>query len=191
MKREAIILEEVENKHILDIGSVGQTDDYSLWNLYKTVKLFSLTGIDLEDSENTAKVVFNKKEFDRDERVITGNAETYQFDRKFDVIVAGDVIEHMSNPGLFLDNSFKHLETNGKLVITTPNAKWWTVIFRPNRTHVLWHDKYTLTQLLERHNYAVEKMVFYPGNKKYYSPFVRLMVLKQGLIVICKRKVND
>ncbi|HRU01786.1 MAG TPA: hypothetical protein P5239_08800 [Victivallales bacterium] len=48
MIREQIIKELVRNKDVLDIGSFGQTDSYSLWNLYSDFEVKSLTGIDIE-----------------------------------------------------------------------------------------------------------------------------------------------
>jgi len=40
------------------------------------------------------------------------------------VVVAGEVVEDLSDPGLLLDNVRKHLNVGGKLTTTTPNA--WT-----------------------------------------------------------------
>ena len=36
------------------------------------------------------------------ERYQRSSAEEFQFDRKFDVIFASELIEHLSNPGMFL-----------------------------------------------------------------------------------------
>jgi 2-polyprenyl-3-methyl-5-hydroxy-6-metoxy-1,4-benzoquinol methylase len=41
---------------------------------------------------------------------------------RFDLIVAGDVIEHLSNPGLFLDSCHAVLTDNGSIVLSTINA---------------------------------------------------------------------
>jgi SAM-dependent methyltransferase len=49
------------------------------------------------------------------------NAETMRFDRPFDVIVAGEVIEHLANPGAFVDSAAAHLQPGGSIVMTTPN----------------------------------------------------------------------
>ena len=42
--------------------------------------------------------------------------------RQFDVVLAADVVEHLSNVGLFLGGVSKLLTPDGALVITTPNA---------------------------------------------------------------------
>jgi SAM-dependent methyltransferase len=48
------------------------------------------------------------------------DAETFSFDETFNTIVAGELIEHLSNPGLFLARARAHLESGGRLIITTP-----------------------------------------------------------------------
>lgn len=40
----------------------------------------------------------------------------------FDVVVAGEIIEHLVDPDRFLDNVGRHLRPHGKLIITTPNV---------------------------------------------------------------------
>ena len=42
--------------------------------------------------------------------------------QKFDLIIAGDVIEHLPNPGQFLDSCRHALEPGGVLLITTVNT---------------------------------------------------------------------
>lgn len=49
MIHKKIIEVAVNNKDVLDIGSVGQTDSYLLWNLYPTSIIKSLIGIDIEE----------------------------------------------------------------------------------------------------------------------------------------------
>ena len=41
---------------------------------------------------------------------------------KFDVIVAGEVIEHLENPGLFLRSARQLLREGSRLILTTPNV---------------------------------------------------------------------
>ncbi len=42
--------------------------------------------------------------------------------RVFDVIIAGELIEHLSNPGLFLQQVRRFMTPETALIITTPNA---------------------------------------------------------------------
>ena len=186
MIREKIIADQCRGKNVLDIGSVGQSDQYCLWtSAYADAK--KVTGIDLPDAEEKSLSIIkfdkNGVKHSRDKRIVRGNMEHYTFEEKFDVIVAGDVIEHVSNQGLFLDNIHNHLVPSGILILTTPNAKWPTITLKPNPTHMLWHDKHTLKQLLERHNFSIRKLFFYEGNKQRYPFLIRLLLLQQQIFV--------
>jgi SAM-dependent methyltransferase len=48
------------------------------------------------------------------------NAESFCLQRRFDTVVAGELVEHVSNPGLFLERAKEHLTPLGRVIITTP-----------------------------------------------------------------------
>jgi|SRR3989344_3960642 len=171
--REEVIKNYIKpNIQILDVGSTGQTKEYSLWNFFKSQGV-RVIGIDTVPSE--------------DPDIVMGDMESHDFGKQFDLIIAGDVLEHVKNQGMFLENIHKHLKDGGKFVMTTPNAKWLTVFFRPNPTHTLWHDKYTLRYILKLAGFDVEFFSYYFGNKKHYNFFLRPLVWRQGMIVVCKK----
>lgn len=90
--------------------------------------------------------------------------EECQVQGTYDVIVCGELIEHIENPGLMLDGVKRFMHKDSILVITTPNPwslnriklmflkklenKWL------NTEHVSWFSYGTLKQLLERKSYA-------------------------------------
>lgn len=98
-----------------------------------------------------------------------------------EVIVCGEVLEHLSNPGHFLD-ALRLTYPSVPLVITVPNAfceagqSWLLKRGRENvhRDHVAYYSVTTLTTLLKRHGYRVTKHYWY-GGKPYVS---------EGLIVL-------
>jgi SAM-dependent methyltransferase len=109
------------------------------------------------------------------ENVFLANAEYFELDIKdFDLIVLGDIIEHVSNPGLALDNANRHLQDNGKIVITTPTPFSLTHMLRVlirgtyyvNSEHVLWFDPIMLAFLLERSGFRPER-IFWTGKSSY------------------------
>jgi 2-polyprenyl-3-methyl-5-hydroxy-6-metoxy-1,4-benzoquinol methylase len=89
---------------------------------------------------------------------VCADVETMDLGRKFDCIVAGEIIEHLENPGLFLRNMHRHLADDGVLVLSTPNPFYavqsWKIwrYGRPavHEDHVNWQDPATLETLLRR-----------------------------------------
>ena len=90
-------------------------------------------------------------------------------DRYFDVVIAGEIIEHLSNPGLFLDSAKAVL--GGKLVLTTVNAYclfrfvWYLGhlgVEYVHPDHVYYFSISTLKGLAARHGYVVDDLKFYP-----------------------------
>jgi SAM-dependent methyltransferase len=87
------------------------------------------------------------------------NAETFELDRQFDTIVAGDVLEHLSNPGAFLTQARKHLAPGGEIIVTTPFPfallPLGFAFFRYPRTcwnveHTCWFCPQTFSELSRR-----------------------------------------
>jgi 2-polyprenyl-3-methyl-5-hydroxy-6-metoxy-1,4-benzoquinol methylase len=100
--------------------------------------------------------------------VFVGNAEDFNIDRKFDVIVAGDLMEHLGNVSKFIECSKSHLKPSGFLLLSTPNPWHWRFIIKglfscdvkPNREHTCWFCLPTITQLLSRHNMVIKEIKY-------------------------------
>ena len=98
---------------------------------------------------------------DRGYNVIAGAAESISIGEKFDCIFAGELIEHLSNPGRFLGNMKSHLIEGGCLILTTPNPFWpyylihvllhGEVVINPE--HTCWYCPQTLRSLLQREGF--------------------------------------
>ncbi|MDD4332939.1 MAG: class I SAM-dependent methyltransferase [Patescibacteria group bacterium] len=147
---------------VLDVGFWGQglTIDKKNWVhsllLKRARKVY---GIDLYFDLNK---LANKENYSRQ------NAENFGFSFGFDVIFAGDLIEHLSNPGLFLDSCRKNLKDNGKLIITTPNcfglfnlaekiSKYEPTV---NSDHTCYFNLKTIKQLLKKNNFEVSEYYY-------------------------------
>ncbi len=128
----------------------------------------------------------------------------------FDVIVAGEMIEHLNNPGLFLDGIKRFMNAQTRLVITTINA-YCALRFAVyglrgkgganepvHPDHVAYYSYSTLKLLLERHDFAVEEFMFYdlgdehrPHSRRIYNLINDIAVkispqLADGVIAVCK-----
>jgi len=172
MTREKIILPLIRNKDVLDIGSVGEKSEYIFWNLLKRYAK-QLTGIDTRLSNDPA--------------IVQGNMETYNFQKKFDIIVGGDVLIQTDNQGLFLDNIRKHLKNDGRLILTMSNARWPSIFFRPSLFQTGLHNKYTLKQILKNHRFKIASLDYYYGNLHTLLPIRKTLFYRQALIVVCKK----
>jgi len=86
-----------------------------------------------------------------------------------DVVVAGELIEHLDRPGDFLDAARTLLRPDGVLVLTTPNALRLTNVLASlvrrevvSSDHVAWYSWRTLATLLARHGLTVTELMYYP-----------------------------
>lgn len=92
-----------------------------------------------------------------------------------DLIICGEVLEHLSNPGYFLTFMRKTYPTS-PVVFTVPNAftaagaEWLLKRGRENvhKDHVCYYSVTTLTTLLKRAGYTVTRHYWY-GGKPYVS----------------------
>lgn len=108
--------------------------------------------------------------------------EDLKLDRTFDVIVCGELIEHITNPGAMLEGVKKFMHKDSVLLITTPNP-WATDFIKKikkkqdeinwvNPEHVSWYSYFTLKNTMERHAYQEVKYgyyYFFETEKKYYA----------------------
>ncbi len=85
-----------------------------------------------------------------------------------DVVVAGEVIEHVDAPGPFLRGMLYLCAPQGQLIITTPNAYRALNFIVPmtgkeliHPDHVAWHSPHTLANLLRSSGWDVERMLYY------------------------------
>lgn len=102
--------------------------------------------------------------------------ENLELKDQFDIIVCGELIEHVENPGLMLDNIKRFMRPDSVLLITTPNpweASRITLINSGkleeswlNDEHVCWYTFGTLKQLLDRKGFAEIKYDYYYHQKK-------------------------
>jgi 2-polyprenyl-3-methyl-5-hydroxy-6-metoxy-1,4-benzoquinol methylase len=171
-----------KDKKVLDLGCVqhNKKNYNSKYWLHKAINFdaSSVVGLDLsEDGVN----FLNSKGLN----VIFGDATSFDLGEKFDVIVAGDLVEHLSNFDGFLLSCRNHLSPNGCLLITTPNPWHWKFILRAitrgghvpvNPEHTCWLCPTTLSQLVRRSGFSVT-------NVEYGSRYLRdrLIPLPKGL----------
>jgi 2-polyprenyl-3-methyl-5-hydroxy-6-metoxy-1,4-benzoquinol methylase len=191
--RLRITLSRIKGPRILHLGCAGTVDSESR---YKEHHLHThlcdrfpepestVLGIDLDRPKVEALKL-------RGYNVAVGNAETVEFDEPFDTVLAGELIEHLSNPGAFLNATRRCIKTDGRLVLSTPNVfcpmfllmyfKNFRNAFNPE--HTAWFCAQTLTEALRRAGYRVVELEFADdlapksGNSRSYTIFCYLWAL--------------
>jgi 2-polyprenyl-3-methyl-5-hydroxy-6-metoxy-1,4-benzoquinol methylase len=110
------------------------------------------------------------------ERVLVGDVETMELPLEpgsFDVVLLGDVIEHLRNPVAALARLRPFLRTGGRLVLSTPNVANWAIRLSLlagrwrytdrgilDRSHTHLFTRATLRAALEQAGYVVDRIDF-------------------------------
>jgi 2-polyprenyl-3-methyl-5-hydroxy-6-metoxy-1,4-benzoquinol methylase len=145
-------------KSVLDVGFWGQglgVDDNNWVHMLLVKKNLDVYGVDLDF--DISKLPQDIKKYKKE------SAEKFSLDNPVDIIFASDLIEHLSNPGLFLDASRRNIVNGGKLIITTPNTfslfniieKFFKAEPTVNKDHTCYFNKKTITQLLQKNQWEV------------------------------------
>lgn len=151
----------LENKDILDIGCYDGTFLSLLENRYNN--LYGLEASDYGARESTKKGIRVKQFFFDDQTRMPFDDQT------FDLIVAGEIIEHIYDTDFFISEIGRLLKPGGKLLISTPNiaslgrrallffGKNPLIELSPNENDSSGHIRYftfaTLRQLLQKHGF--------------------------------------
>jgi 2-polyprenyl-3-methyl-5-hydroxy-6-metoxy-1,4-benzoquinol methylase len=163
--RVAYLCELVSDKSVLDIGVVEHTRDASLssgWlHGHLTRHAKSCLGTDVLETEVKH---LNAQGYN----VIVADITEAPLTQKFDIIVGGEVLEHLDLPGMFMKNCAAMLDPGGLLAITVPNPWYINAMFKScfkrytfvdSADHVAWYDASTLFELGQRNGFRLERFI--------------------------------
>lgn len=186
-KNDLIQREIKETDTVLDVGFWGQgvkkTDPNWVHALLKKYA-GTVWGLDIDfDATIEPK-----------EHYVRASAESFVIDKKFDVIFAGDLIEHLSNPGLFLCASAEHIQPHGRLIITTPNCfnlfniaeKFSKGEPTVNYDHTCYFNSKTLKQLLGKNGWEVENVSYIYSLDVHYAESWKKKLLNMVYRIVSK-----
>lgn len=176
----AFMLKHSRGGSVLDIGCVQHNpENYrSRYWLHKAIKEVAeeLVGLDLyADGIDYLR--------QRGYNVQLGDAQSFDLGRRFDVITAGDILEHLENFHGFFTSAKRHMDVRSKILISTPNPWYWKNLAKAavspevsnNPEHTCWLCPRTLRQLVARYDMKVTEFHF---GSRYLRD--RLMPLPAG-----------
>jgi SAM-dependent methyltransferase len=169
MCRESIVVDKIkfiqthcQDKTVFDIGCIRHNAKFSTedpsW-LHGKIKdvAKSVVGCDYlqEEVKKFENTVYDVREYD-----IT---KPISIAEKFDVIVAGDIIEHLSNFTGFFENCSQLLNPSGLLLISTATPFFtdffhgaaWKGYVQTNPEHTCWICPQSLSELSSRFGYEI------------------------------------
>lgn len=164
VSRLDMIKQYCEGREVLDIGCVQHNSDNAVYENWLHGAIASVArrvvGVDYAEQEVE---VLAKKGYN-----VVAKDVTVPFDLgdRFDIVVVGNLIEHLTNFEGFLRNAITHLKPQGRLLISTANPfyreQYFFSAFKNrilvNPEHTCWIDPVTLDQLVSRLGLETEEV---------------------------------
>jgi len=133
--RQDYITDAARGLRVLDIGCVGAN---GLMELHRRIRRVAADCVGLDAASSPG--------------VIVGDAQNFDFSDPFDLIVAGEIVEHLPNVRGFAESVLRNLKPAGRLILTTPNPYSWLALAKaaggrpvPNDAcHIALYDATTL-----------------------------------------------
>jgi 2-polyprenyl-3-methyl-5-hydroxy-6-metoxy-1,4-benzoquinol methylase len=209
VNREEFLLTYCRSKNILHLCCCDSPfchEKFANGNLFH-IKLLTVArkvvGIDLDE----AAINFLKQSGINN--LIVCNVEKLKkniFNEKFNIILAGEILEHLSNPGLFMNGLTKIVDSKTEIIITVPNTPTIKNFLRSllkkeivHKDHVCYYSINTLSCLLNRYNIFISDCYYYCAPPVLKSGLVMRILNKMaeyicrlvpnlgdGIIVICR-----
>ena len=156
--RVEFLVEKCRGKIVLDVGVVEHFSEASGSETWLHAKICdvakSCIGVDILEGEI-------EKLKHKGYNLFCHNFEEKKLDKKFDIIILGDVLEHLNNPGSFISNLSSCLVEGGEIFVSVPNpwyfsfflkTLWHTNHFEISTDHTAWYDKHTIYEIFSRYD---------------------------------------
>lgn len=200
-----------KDKSVLHLGFVQHSDQFKAmikngnW-LHEMINVTSSKLVGFDFLKNEVDYLREKYGYEVYYADVT-KLEEVDLNEQFDLIICGELIEHLVSPGLMLEGIKRFMHKDSQLVITTPNpwsknrlrliknqipeSKW------VNPEHTCWFSYQTLKQLLERYNYVEDFYGYSDGQtfdefyKVFKNPLLnKLKSIKNSFFKVPKMNSN-
>lgn len=197
--RVSYLCELAPGKRVLDVGVVAHFFEASASDNWLHGKLCgvakSCVGVDVlaEDISRLRQKGYDVRQWDVVQEPLN---------EKFELIIMGELIEHVPMPYSVLCNAARMLEDDGTLVLTTPNPWYVNAIiknlkngtpFTDSADHICWYDPSTLYELGQRCGFELRRFrgarAVNPntmGGKLFFRAAPMLVALGLNPLVFCK-----
>lgn len=190
VNRNHFILNKAKGQKVLNLGPVDRALNPIADQHRKLMEVAdNVVGIDID------KEGINELRNIGITNVIYGNIEYIDeitLEEDVSLIIAGEIIEHLSNPGLFLEKIKKFFAPQTQMIITTPNAFSFQrfvppIIFRKeyvHEQHTCYYSFNTLSSLLARHGFDIDNIYSFTLGRKFEVIYKIFPHLSTGLIFV-------
>lgn len=187
--RDTFILEKVQGKKVLHLGCIGETDSDIEIKLKRAPFLLhskvenvagEIFGIDI-DAE-AIKIYISRL---GKQNLFVGDVENLgnvDINRKFDIILFTDLMEHLSNPGLALEGIKRFMHDNSSIIISVPHSfglpnyiRYLLGKFKEGNQHVATYNSANINNLLRRHGFKIIEI--YTAYEKNYKGIKKFLIL--------------
>lgn len=195
--KEDLIASLCTGRVVLDVGCIDHSVETALglgdrWLHHRLKEVAQeLVGLDILADEA-------RRLGERGYDIRVGDATNFHLGRTFEVIVAGDLIEHLENPGLFLACAREHMDSSSRLIVTTPNPFNAELAARIlflgdiwfHEQHVTWIDPNVMWELADRCGLVVERFEWITTrfSQAFESPKLRARVVNRVLGAVMSRR---
>lgn len=174
-RRLDVLLDYVGGKRVLDLGCIEHEADVAekeSWWLHGLIadRAASVRGVDYDRDE---VATLQAKGYD----VLVGDVEDLHLDRQYDVVVAGELFEHLTNHRDFLESVRRHLvPESGRLVMSVPNANSLNYLLQTAAfghevdawDHAAFFTPITMTVMLRKCGFEPTEIVLYQPDETFH-----------------------
>jgi 2-polyprenyl-3-methyl-5-hydroxy-6-metoxy-1,4-benzoquinol methylase len=177
--KDSIFLEASHARSVLDIGVCEHTlenIDSPQWFHKKLYGHAShVKGVDIDESLVRE---LKAREFNVD---VVDACSQIDLGERFEVVLIGDVIEHVANPEALLSFAKRHLVPGGRIFVSTPNPfsiLWFRQVathgsFHGNLQHVAWFAPVNANELARRVGLIFSAYYVRLGSRRSATHFLR------------------
>ena len=125
------ILARCLNRNVLHLGCIGETDaslDQKVdavrdeQTLHSQLLKVALTVAGIDRDERAIEMIRSKVGWDNLHAADVEHLERLDLRGTFDVVLFGNLVEHLSCPGLALNGIHRFMNENSEMIISTPNS---------------------------------------------------------------------